>query len=1011
MLVDGRPQSLPASKKTRALLAYLVQVPRPHRRQRLCELLWDGPNDPRAGLRWSLAKLRPALEGDGQERLVADREHVAFEPRGTLIDTLALAPLRKPGAWERDPAQLLEALERFRGPFLEGLDLSSCPAFHAWCVAEREIFRTLHVRLLTTLAETERQEPEKMLGHARALVALDPLDEAPRALVLDALAAMGHARKALDEYDDYERTLARELGGKPSFALEQRRIALARSEVPARAAHVPAPHAAPASADDTARAHSPKQPLLVGRDEPRRILGEVMAQAGGLRIVVITGEPGIGKTRLLDELGRLAREAGGAVLFGRAYEAESVRPYGALAEALRGCEAPSPDGRPAPVSPFSRPAADRTSLYGAVLDLLTATARARAPLVLALDDVQWLDASSAELLHYLARSLRDVSAVMAVAVRWGELADNPAAQRLVRALVRAPSATHLPLAPLAEDDVAALLSPLLDERARRRICVESGGNPLFALEAAHALAQGAEDVVESIEGLLSDRLATLQAADRGLLAWAAALGRSFDVETLAKVAGMPAPELVTALERLERHSILRSRAEGYDFVHDLLRQAAYRQLSEPRRRLLHAQIARVLDAADSPDGPWSGEIAHHAALAGNASLAVRASIAAARRCLRLFAAGQAAELAARAEPLAASLADEEHILALVDLAEIRVLTEPRPDLEAQLSRIAAQAHGLGMTGAEARAFFLRSVLHFRAEDPRAALDSALSRIEAARHASPAELGVELAGAARCCLLLEKNVAAAADFVAQSGRLVGDADVLDLSWSRGMLAYWQGDLDTAIQHLERSLLLARRQHLYWEECECLLAASAIEMDRHDLEAVGLCADALADVGGKLVDGVAYRPMADAWRALADLARQMRPDFSSLESALGGLHDAGASRLLAVAENVAARLALRAGQQGAARRFAEDALRAAGTVERASEIVSASLVLAELELQANDPARARGYLERIPALTSEAEIPERLRPDLRQMLARVASLSDGDAGSADSGQSVHSVSGAS
>src|SRR5437764_1095373 len=79
---DGRPISLPASRKTRALLAYLVCTGKPHTRERLCELLWDGPDDPRAGLRWSLAKLRPVVDEPANLRLAADREHVAFETRG-----------------------------------------------------------------------------------------------------------------------------------------------------------------------------------------------------------------------------------------------------------------------------------------------------------------------------------------------------------------------------------------------------------------------------------------------------------------------------------------------------------------------------------------------------------------------------------------------------------------------------------------------------------------------------------------------------------------------------------------------------------------------------------------------------------------------------------------------------------------------------------------------------------------------------------------------------------------
>src|SRR5882724_13721420 len=86
VLRDGRALELPASKKARALLGYLVATGAPHSREKLCEMFWDGPDDPRAGLRWGLSKLRPVLDHESTERLHADRDRVWFEPAGSLID-------------------------------------------------------------------------------------------------------------------------------------------------------------------------------------------------------------------------------------------------------------------------------------------------------------------------------------------------------------------------------------------------------------------------------------------------------------------------------------------------------------------------------------------------------------------------------------------------------------------------------------------------------------------------------------------------------------------------------------------------------------------------------------------------------------------------------------------------------------------------------------------------------------------------------------------------------------
>src|SRR5262249_61735027 len=112
--------------------------------------------------------------------------------------------------------------------------------------------------------------------------------------------------------------------------------------------------------------------------------------------------------------------------------------------------------------------------------------------------------------------------------------------------------------------------------------------------------------------------------------------------------GPAASELVGALDHLERHGVIRATsAAQVDFAHDLLRRAAYRRLSQARRRLVHLQIARSLESARGADDARAGDIAHHAALGGDALLAAQSSVVAGQRCLRLFAYPEAAELAKR----------------------------------------------------------------------------------------------------------------------------------------------------------------------------------------------------------------------------------------------------------------------------------------------------------------------------------------------------------------------------
>lgn len=137
-----RPASL---KKTRALLAYLVATGRAHLRERLCDLLWDTPDDPRAALRWSLAKLRPLLDEGDTARLVTDRERIGFALHKTDVDVVKLAALASGGVASATTAQLEAAAALFSGEFAESLELPACFRFHEWCTAEREKWGALRL--------------------------------------------------------------------------------------------------------------------------------------------------------------------------------------------------------------------------------------------------------------------------------------------------------------------------------------------------------------------------------------------------------------------------------------------------------------------------------------------------------------------------------------------------------------------------------------------------------------------------------------------------------------------------------------------------------------------------------------------------------------------------------------------------------------------------------------------------------------------------------------------------
>jgi hypothetical protein len=144
----GEPAELPPSKKTRGLLAYLVLTGRPHRRERLCQLLWDVADDPRGALRWSLSRLRALVDEPERPRIWAPRDSVAFDAQGARVDILALKQRCVDGLAGASLAELTELASQFRGELLEGLDLDDFLDFQAWCVAEREETRKLHAAVL-----------------------------------------------------------------------------------------------------------------------------------------------------------------------------------------------------------------------------------------------------------------------------------------------------------------------------------------------------------------------------------------------------------------------------------------------------------------------------------------------------------------------------------------------------------------------------------------------------------------------------------------------------------------------------------------------------------------------------------------------------------------------------------------------------------------------------------------------------------------------------------------------
>lgn len=204
---DGACVALPQSRKTRALLAYLILNEGWHRRERLCELFWQIPDDPRQSLRWSLSKLRGVVN-NAAERITADRERAAFEPHGATVDFLEAIKARAADFGGMSVAELERFADLTRGVFLDGLDLSGQPDFESWRMAEQERARRLRLDILRALIDRLEDDPGAQAERLSEAVAIEPYDPDLHRRLIAALMRAGRTKDAKRQREASDKVLA-----------------------------------------------------------------------------------------------------------------------------------------------------------------------------------------------------------------------------------------------------------------------------------------------------------------------------------------------------------------------------------------------------------------------------------------------------------------------------------------------------------------------------------------------------------------------------------------------------------------------------------------------------------------------------------------------------------------------------------------------------------------------------------------------------------------------------------
>jgi predicted ATPase len=636
----------------------------------------------------------------------------------------------------------------------------------------------------------------------------------------------------------------------------------------------------------------------------------------------------------------------------------------------------------------------RDRLFGAVVEVVRASAGEAPPVLIVLDDAQWCDEASAALLHYVARMTSDLPVVVALAVREGELPDNEPLMRLFRSLRHELSVDEIRLGSLSREETEQLVQTLAPDIDAERIYRESAGNPLFALEAARSLPYRQGDVSPSLTDLVRDRIERLSREAGDVLRWCALLGHTFSITRLTVLTPIDLDSLMTAFEALERHAHLHEvlkegKATGsYAFSHDVVRKVVNADISEPRRRLMHLRIAKALDNLSHPDETVAADIAHHAALAGEAGMAAGACVTAGRRCLRLFANTEAVALARRGIHYAEQLGEPERLELTLELMQVQLAAQrsEAPDETAErIEELAERALDYGCLEHARLGFQILSRLRWEGGEWKDAQSSTMRAEFVSRSGDQRQRAIATAEAARGLAMLERDLdqveALLLEAEALSKRL--GIETIAVPAARGMLHHHRGALDEATACFVEARTLARREGDRSDEFQALEHLIRIEIERHDYAAAESLCTELMVIANKLREGSEV-PFARALAALSSYGAGRAEAVAPLDEALAQLRLSDAKHRLAYTLNRAAQIELERGRAESAQARAAEAHRIADALVSASETVLATLLLARSAKEANDTELHKRYVDALATMPLD-EISAHARRQAEHLLA--------------------------
>ena len=659
------------SSRTLALIAFLAaRAGSPQPRARIAGTFWPSSPEQQAltNLRRELHQLRRTLEDD--DSLEVTSTDLTWRDRDTCRVDLRVFERAREAALQAAPddtATILdrggEALAAYRGELLPGL-------YDDWTLARRDELTAECVEVCGLVADAARRAGQWTIAlqAARRRGALAPLDEVGYRELIRLQAARGDRAGAVSTYHHCATVLQQELGIEPDPAT--RSLLADLVDRPSTPSATPRAGPVVASVD------------FVGRQEELAGLTATMdkAFAGSVRAALVVGEPGVGKSRLVAEAARLARQHDATVAVAHCY---GVPGRLALAPVAEWLAHPTLAAGVATLPPVWRaeverllPSTDdatRPDVSRGVVDswqrhrffqgLARALCSTSRPVLLVLENLQWCDDETLDFLSFLLTSEARAPLLVALTARAGELGDGRGDHGdWVRRTRATGQLSEIALAPFELAETGQLVRLLtgrdVPDAVVQVLASATGGFPLFVVEAArHGDGLVAADHAPTdLDAVLRGRFEQLSPSSGQVVRLAAATGRDFDLDLLCEASDLDPDEVVRAVDELWRLRILQERRAGYDFSHDLLRSTAYQMVSPAGRWLLHRRLAQALEIlyAGRTD-EVAAQLADQYSRARNPARAIEHYHRAAEVASRVFAHAEAIRL---------------HHAALVQLAEL-----------------------------------------------------------------------------------------------------------------------------------------------------------------------------------------------------------------------------------------------------------------------------------------------------------------------------------------------------